>query len=231
MPQAFEGFRPSFFKFFKDLSRNNERAWFEANKPRFRQDVQIPLSTFVEAMAPRLARISKHYVADPRLNGGSIFRIHKDMRFAKGGKPYKEHGACQFRHALGKDVHAPGFYVHLAPGEVVFGGGVWKPASPELRKIRDEIARPRSGWPAVVGDKKLMACYGGVSGDGLSRAPKGFDPEHPLIDDLKRQSFFAMRHEKAKLTQSPDFIDEVEVAFKAAAPLLRFLCKAIDVPF
>ena len=123
----FGGFSPSFFGFFKDLKAHNERAWFEAHKERFRATVQAQMSDFIAAMAPELKKISKEFIADPRPNGGSMFRIHRDVRFSRDKRPYKEHAACQFRHRFARDVHAPGFYVHLAPGEVFVGGGLWMP--------------------------------------------------------------------------------------------------------
>jgi uncharacterized protein (TIGR02453 family) len=127
MMAEFKGFRKEFFAFFRELKANNDRAWFEANKSRFRETVQAPMSDFITAMALHLSRVSKEFVADPRPNGGSMFRIHRDIRFSRDKRPYKEHGACQFRHRLGRDVHAPGFYVHLAPKEVFVGGGLWMP--------------------------------------------------------------------------------------------------------
>ena len=129
---AFDGFPKDFFAFLRELKANNERPWFEANKQRFRDSVQVPMSEFIAAMAPRLAKISKNFTADPRPNGGSMFRIYRDVRFAKDKRPYKEHVACHFRHAVGKDVHAPGYYMHFSPGEVMFGGGMWMPPSDAL---------------------------------------------------------------------------------------------------
>ena len=129
---SFEGLPADYFKFFKELKENNNREWFTDNKPRFRSSVQEPLASFVEAMAPALKRISKHFVADPRLNGGSVFRIYKDVRFSKDKTPYKTHGGVQFRHALGKDAHAPGFYVHLDPSEVFFAAGSGIPRVPSF---------------------------------------------------------------------------------------------------
>ena len=121
MSTDFKGFSPGFFKFFRELAQNNERAWFEENKPRYKADVLEPLRDFVEAMGPRLQKVSRHFIADPRANGGSIFRIYRDIRFSHDKRPYKEHAACQFRHRLGRDAHSPTFYVHLAPGSVFFG--------------------------------------------------------------------------------------------------------------
>src|SRR5438270_1873354 len=134
MQADFHGFPKDFFAFFRELKANNERAWFEANKLRFRESVQVPMSEFIAAMAPHLAKVSKQFVADPRPNGGSMFRIYRDVRFARDKRPYKEHAACQFRHRFGRDVHAPGFYVHIAPDEVFFGGGLWMPGADSLLK-------------------------------------------------------------------------------------------------
>src|SRR5258705_7380434 len=94
----FRRFSPAFFTFFKDLKANNERAWFEANKERFRATVQAQMSDFIAAMAPQLQKISKEFIADPRPNGGSMFRIHPDVRFSRDKRPYKEHAARQFLH-------------------------------------------------------------------------------------------------------------------------------------
>ena len=228
---AFTGFGPGFFNFFRELSANNDREWFAANKPRYQREVQGAIGAFIEAMAPRLREISPHYVADPRPNGGSMFRIYRDVRFSKDKRPYKEHGACQFRHEGGKDVHAPGFYVHLAPDELFFGGGIWKPPRPDLERIRRAIADDGAGWRKVVTDKALVARFGAVSGDGLKRPPRGFPPDHPFIDDIKRESFFAMHRAGPKAAASPGFVDEVADTFRAATPLMRFLSTALGTAF
>ncbi len=231
MAEAFQGFPKDFFAFFRELKAHNERGWFEANKPRFRETVQAPMSAFIAAMAPHLRRLSKHFNADPRPNGGSMFRIYRDVRFSKDKRPYKEHAACHFRHALGKDVHAPGFYMHFAPDEVFFGGGLWMPEADALAKVRTAIAEKSVGWRKATQGTDFVARFGGVEGEGLTRPPRGFDPEHPLIEDLKRKSFYAMQSAKPALAQSPKLIGEVTAAFKELLPMMRFLCNAVEAPF
>jgi uncharacterized protein (TIGR02453 family) len=228
---AFEGLPKDFFAFFRELQAHNERPWFEENKQRFRDSVQAPMSEFIGAMAPRLRQISKNFVADPRPNGGSMFRIYRDVRFAKDKRPYKEHAACHFRHAAGKDVHAPGFYMHFAPGEVIFGGGMWTPPPDALAKIRDAIVKNPAAWKAVKTDKAFIKSFGEISGDALTRPPRGYDADHPFIEDIKRKSFFAMDEGDVKLASSAKLLDAVSDAFKAASPLMKFLCKAQGVPF
>lgn len=232
MASSFQGFPPEFFRFFKDLHANNKREWFEANKPRYKEVVVGSMSTFIEAMQPRLAGISAHIVADPKPNGGSMFRIYRDVRFSKDKRPYKENAGCHFRHAAGKDAHAPGFYVHLEPGQVFFGGGLWMPPPAHLQKIRESIQDDAAGWKKALGGKAFKARFpDGIKGDGLKRPPRGFDPDHPYIEDIKRKSFFAMSESSPKIAKTPAFLDEVETTLKAAKPMMTFLCNAIDVPF
>lgn len=227
----FAGLPADYFKFFKELRENNNREWFNDNKLRFRNSVQEPLASFVEAMAPRLKKISKHIVADPRLNGGSVFRIYKDVRFSKDKAPYKTHGAVQFRHALGKDAHAPGFYVHLAPEEVFYGGGVWTPHPPKLLQIRETIRDKTKAWTAASAGPAFKKRFKAVRGDALSRPPRGFDADHPAIEDIKRKSFFAMTESKPAAAKKPGFVDDVAAAFADARPLMKFLCDATGAPF
>jgi len=225
----FNGFPKAFFDFFRELKANNERPWFEANKSRFRETVQAPMSDFIAAMAPHLARISKQFVADPRPHGGSMFRIHRDVRFSKDKRPYKEHGACQFRHRLGRDVHAPGFYVHLAPKEVFVGAGLWMPDPDALFKIRSAIATKPSAWKNIVNDKRFLRTFGEVEGEQLQRPPRGFDPDHPFIADIRRKSFVVGRDSSESSSRSADFVAETAECFATAAPFMRFLCNAVAV--
>jgi len=229
---AFDGFPKDFFAFFRELKAHNERPWFEANKQRFRDSVQAPMSAFIADMAPRLKKVSKNFVADPKPNGGSMFRIYRDVRFSKDKRPYKEHAACHFRHAAGKDVHAPGFYMHFGAGEVYFGGGMYMPDAAALGRIRDAIVQKPAAWKAVKANRAFVKAFGELGGDDvLLRAPRGYDPEHPLIDDIKRKSFFAMHEADVKLAASPKLVDAVANSFAAAGPLMRFLCNAQGVPF
>jgi uncharacterized protein (TIGR02453 family) len=214
----------SIFDFLRELADNNDRNWFNANKERYREEVVAPISSFIEAMAPRVHAISEHITVDPRPNGGSMFRIYRDTRFSKDKAPYKTHIGCQFRHSAGKDAHAPGFYVHFEPGKCFFGGGVWHPPSEPLRAIRQRIVDKPERWREAVDGIEVL-------GDQLKRGPKGFDPEHPLIEDLKRKSFFAMREGDEALARSKTFETQVEAQFNKAAPLMQFVSDSIGVAF
>jgi uncharacterized protein (TIGR02453 family) len=231
MMNSFPGFPEDLFGFLQDLSRNNNREWFTANKDRYQASVVSPVSDFILAMGQRLHKISSSFVADPRPHGGSMFRIYRDTRFSKDKRPYKENVGCQFRHVAGKSAHAPGFYVHLQPGNVFVGGGIWAPPNPVLDKIRTAIVERPGGWEEVLGRVQAGKGPCSMEGEQLKRPPRGYDADHRFIEDIKRTSFFVMRDEDPSLVIKPEFIDVTEDAFKTAAPLVEFITHALGLTF
>jgi len=228
---VFKGFPAELFDFLAELAANNNSAWFQANKSRYQDVVVTPMTEFIVAMAPRLEAISEHFIADPRRNGGSMFRIYRDTRFSKDKRPYKENVGCQFRHRIGRDVHAPGFYVHLQPGEVFFGGGIWKPDSAALNRIREAIIDNPSAWKKATTGRTFSKRFGDLKGDSLQRPPRGFNAEHPLIEDIKRKSYFAMQQVDQGMACGPRFIRGVERAFGCVSPLMEFISFALELPY
>lgn len=226
----FKGLPRDFFAYFRDLEANNNRPWFTEHKQRYQQSVVAPLLGFIEAMAPRLQAISPHFLAIAKANGGSLFRIYRDTRFANDKTPYKTHAACHFRHERGRDVHAPGFYVHFERGRLFFGGGIWTPPSPALAAIRTFMVDNPVAWRRIVTAEDVVA-RGGLQGDQLKRPPRGFDASHEHIEDLKRKSFFVMTAAPQSLAGTAQLLDEVESAFRAAAPLSHFVCDALELQF
>ena len=218
------------FEFFAELRLNNNREWFQANKGRYESEVLDPLLAFVADFGGRLSGISPHFVADPRRVGGSIFRIYRDVRFSKDKSPYKTQAAIHFRHEVGKEVHGPGFYMHLAPGEVFAGVGMWHPESKSLAKIRDAIVANPQRWRRALSDKKFASRYE-LEGDSLKRPPKGYDPDHPMIEDLKRKDFVASLVFSEDGACEPDFIDQYADSCRASAPFMKFLTEAVGLPW
>ena len=227
---AKQSFTPELFAFLADLRVNNDREWFNANKRRYEEAVQEPALEFISDFAPRLREISPHFRADARPVGGSLFRIHRDVRFSKDKSPYKTNTGVHFSHDLGRDAHAPGFYLHLAPGEVFAGVGIWRPDAATTATIRDAIVADQDGWTAATRGSPFGDVYR-LGGDSLKRAPAGYDPDHPLIDDLKRKDFvgYAMLSEEA--VTAPGFLDEYTRLCRAATPFVAFLCDAVGAPF
>ena len=223
-------FTPATFSFLTELAANNNREWFRANKSRYDGDVKEPALRFISDSAPHLAQISSRFRADPRANGGSLFRIYRDTRFSNDKRPYKTHTGIHFRHEAAKDAHAPGFYLHLQPGSVFAGVGIWRPGGQTLRSIREAIDEDPDAWLRVSRDPRFRAWFE-LSGDSLIRAPKGFKIDHPLIKDLRRKDFIGVAHLSESTVLSHDFLTRFAGLCSDGAPLQRWLCGAIGVPW
>lgn len=223
-------FSPALFDFLRDLAENNDRDWFAANKERYEDDVLDPCLRFISDVGPGLAEISDHVQALPKKVGGSMFRIYRDVRFSKDKRPYKTHVGLHFRHKQAKDAHAPGFYLHLDPDEVFVGAGIWQPPSKVLQQIRQAIVEDPDGWRQARDDAGMAGDFE-LTGDSLKRPPRGFDGEHPLIDDIKRKDFFVLGNLDPDDVLEPDFLPRFVALCRTTRPLLAWICGALEVPF
>ncbi len=223
-------FTQSTFAFLKDLTANNNREWFQENKHRYEDHLKDPAVRFISDFGAHLKKISEHFRSDPRTVGGSMFRIYRDTRFSPDKTPYKTHVGIQFRHESGKNAHAPGYYLHLDVGGCFAGAGMWRPDSPSLKGIREAIVEDPRAWKRAVGGKRFKDDYE-LEGDRLKRPPRGFDPEHALVEDLKRKDFIGVAKIPKKTIVSPGLPKELAKTFGTATPLMEFLCKAVSVPF
>ncbi len=221
-------FTKSTLDFLDELAANNDRAWFEANKARYEERVREPALEFIAAMGPVLERFAPNFRAEPRKMGGSLMRVFRDTRFSRDKTPYKTNIGIQFGHALGKDVHAPGFYVHIATDECFFGVGCWHPEADALGRIRDLVAAKPERWFAARDDKKFAARWA-LAGDSLTRPPRGYVVDHPAIEDLKRKDFVALASLDFEKVVGPGLVKLAGTRFAAAAPFMGFLCDALGV--
>lgn len=215
---------PRTFKFLRDLAKNNQREWFNANKQRYIDEVRDPLLILVAQLASPLAKISRLIVADPRPVGGSLFRIYRDTRFSKDKSPYKTHAGLYFG-ARAQGIFGAGYYLHLEPRHVFMASGLWHPDAVRLKKIRDAIAAKPKAWQKVVRAVELDE-----SDDGrLKRPPQGYDPEHPCIEDLKRKSFTASTTFTEAQACAADFPKRFIKACEQKVPLAEFLTTAVGL--
>jgi uncharacterized protein (TIGR02453 family) len=221
-------FTPAFFEFFEDLSRNNNREWFQTNKSRYENDVREPMLHFIGDLAPRLRAISKYFEADPSPNRGSMMRIYRNLRFSRDKTPYRTNAAAAFGHRDSGFGVSPAFYISLSPAEAFAGVGLFHPMPEALDKVRHAIVARPAVWKRAIGDKKFAARFD-IEGDSLARPPKGYDPAHPLIEDLKRKDFIGGAQFARAEVCSPRFIDLYSDLCKSAAPFMRFLTEAVGL--
>jgi len=218
------------FTFLEELAANNNRDWFADHKQDYEDKVRSPALAFIEAMGEQLPAFAPHFTADSRKMGGSLMRVYRDTRFGKDKTPYKINIGIQFRHQVGKDVHAPGFYVHISGTQCFIGVGTWHPPSPSLAAIRNAIVEHPQHW-CDVRDEQQFSRWFSLVGESLKTAPRGFSKDHAMIEDLRRKDFIAISEIAPALVEQEDFTDIVSDYFKAGIPLMQFLCKALRLPY
>ncbi|MGH8112578.1 MAG: DUF2461 domain-containing protein [Rhodanobacteraceae bacterium] len=228
MPHAY--FSPATFRFLKALARQNNRAWFKSRQADYETHVRGPWLQLIADLQPAVARISPHYRADPRKVGGSLFRVQRDTRFSHNKEPYKPYAGARIFHERRREIAAPSFYLHIAPGDCFIGAGLWHPENHTLRNIRNFIVDNPAAWRRATHGRAFRDRYE-FRGESLVRAPQGFSQDHPLLEDLQRKSYAAGTDFDDALACSPKLLSFVVTHFKRLAPLVDYLCAAQNLEF
>lgn len=217
-------FTPELFRFLARLKRNNDREWFLAHKDEYEAQVRQPALRFITDLAAPLYEITPYLVADPRSSRGSLFRIYRDTRFSADKRPYKTHLAMRFSHR-GKDVHSPGFYLHLEQGGCFAASGLWHPEPPTLLKVRNAMVSRPQEWRAV---RKLLNWD---DASKLSRPPRGFPADHEFVEDLKLRDIGTAVEFTDDQICGPRFMATFATACRKMSPVARFLSSAFGLGF
>jgi uncharacterized protein (TIGR02453 family) len=217
-------FTPDLFRFLTRLKRNNNRDWFLVRKEEYESCAHQPALQFITDFAVPLYKLSPYLVADPRTSRGSLFRIYRDTRFSPDKRPYKTHIAMRFSHR-GRDVHSPGFYLHLEPGGSFAASGLWHPEPDTLLKVRNAIVERGDDW------RKVRKHLNWDDASKLSRPPRGFPCDHEFVEDLKlRDLGTAINFTDAQVC-SPKFMATFATTCRKMSPLAKFLSSALNLQF
>ncbi len=224
-------FDDALFDFLFELDVHNTKEWMDENRHRYEAHVKQPMFRFVaDLVEPMHKSVSKHLVVVPKIQRGSVFQQHRDTRFSKDKSPYKTNCGANFRHELAAgDVSAPGLYLHLEPGNCFMGGGIYMAPNPALTKVREAIVANRGSWTRARNSVTSKGYE--LGGDSLTRAPRGFDPDDAAIEDLRRTSFVITRRFDDEIALQDDFLDTFVGWCRETAPFLRYICKALSIPF
>lgn len=220
MPASFSGFPSEMVTFFRSLKRNNRREWFQPRKPLFEKHVKEPMIDLVTALNNDFAKFAPEYVSDPKK---AIFRIYRDTRFSADKTPYKTHIAASFSRRGGVRLAAGGFYFSVSHDQIEVAGGIYHPMPETMLLVRTHIAEHHSELRRLLADKKIKRLLGELQGDQLSRAPKGFNPNHPAIALLKMKDWILDTTLDPPLATTPRLYREVSDRFRAMAPVIEFL--------
>lgn len=223
-------FTAATFRFLRDLAAHNERDWFTAQKQRYEEVLRQPYLRLITDLQLPLAKISAHYRADSRPQNGSLFRQYRDTRFSNDKRPYKTWAGARLFHTRSREIEAPSMYLHFQPGGCFTGGGLWHPSPDTTRKIREFLANNPAAWIKATRGKAFAARFA-LGGEALTRPPRGFDPAHELIEDIKRKDFFASRTFAEDIATSAELRPFIVDTFKAIAPMIDYLCAAVELEF
>lgn len=243
MAPAAAYFSEQTFKFLRQLAKNNSREWFMANKDRYETHVRGPALRLIGDLSDPLKQISPELTAVPKAVGGSLFRIQRDTRFAGDKRPYKTNIGMYFSHAAARKtargdagnaapgrLDAPGLYLNVEPGHCFLGGGIWHPQAQTMKAIRDYMVSNPASWKKATRERAFTRVYQ-LGGEALKRPPRGYDPEHELVEDLKRKDFIASTHVDDSLLLRPDLPKQLLQRYTRMAPMLDWLCGALDLEF
>jgi uncharacterized protein (TIGR02453 family) len=214
--------------FLRGLKRNNKKPWFEAHRANYEAHIKRPMADLVEEMDRRMASFAPEMMGEPKR---SVFRMHRDIRFAKDKSPYKTHAACWFFHhgassKVGREAEGggAGYYFHLEPGASFVGGGCWMPPRPALQRFRSAIALAPRGFEKIVNAPVLRKRFGSLSEeDALKRVPRGYEADHPAARWLRLQSFTVGRKLTDAQVTSSRLTATLESEYEAMLPLIRWL--------
>jgi uncharacterized protein (TIGR02453 family) len=224
-PGPFKGFQPEALQFLADLAANNDRAWFQPRKTDYERLIKEPFEALCVALAGRFATLGLPLRADPKR---SPFRIYRDVRFSKDKSPYKTSQGADFPW-LGEPARedglrgAVGGYFHLEPGSIFIGGGMWHPEHARLAAFRERLDRDPNGTLGALEDDRFRSVFGSVTGDALTRNPKGFPVDHPYGHLLRLKDVTFSRRLGDRDAFSAKLPDTIAADLDAAGPVLRFL--------
>ncbi len=220
MRSAFPGFPQEAMAFYRGLSRNNKRDWFQPRKPIYDEKVKAPMVQLVVELNRAMEDFAPDYVTDP---AKAIYRIYRDTRFSPDKTPYKTQIAASFARR-GMEKHgAGGFYFAVSHKGVDVGGGIYMPPAETLLAVRKHIARNHEELRALGAAGPLQRAFGALRGEQLSRVPKGFPAEHPAADLLRYKQFLMFGTLEPAIITTPRLFAELEKRFRVLAPFLDFL--------
>jgi uncharacterized protein (TIGR02453 family) len=219
---------PATLRFLKDLKKNNNKSWFDANRKAY-EAAKTDFANFVDAV------IEKHAKKDPSIihlkAKDCMFRINRDVRFSKDKSPYKTNMGASINSG-GKKSMTAGYYFHLQPGGESFtGGGLYMAMPDQLKNIRQEIDYNWKEFQKIIGSKQFKTIYGDLymgNDMKLVRPPKGYEAENPAIEYVKLKSWIGFHKLSDADLTSKDLLKKTTTSFEALKPLLDFLNEGLN---
>lgn len=207
--------------FLHQIKLNNNRTWFEKNRALY-EKARAEYLAFVTKLVGGIRKIEVIPEKEP---AKYVQRIYRDIRFSKDKTPYKSHFSSIIER--GPEISMCPLYIQIQPGRSMMGGGIWDPRAETLKKIRQEIDYNGAGLRKIINSKEFLKYFGKISGEKLSRHPKGYEADNPNIEFLKFKQLFVQRNFDDDLVMSRQLIPEILKSYKAALPFFHFFDTAM----
>lgn len=199
---------PDVITFYKELSENNTREWFEPQKKRFKS-LELEIKQYAEEIKNNLNETDE-------IEHAKIFRIYRDVRFSKNKTPFKTHFGISF-HRKKPDLRG-GYYIHISPGNSFIATGFWNPDKDDLYRIRKEMEVDAKEFREIINKDEFKFHWGNLQGEEVKTAPKGFSKEHPDIDMIRKKQFLFIKKFSDKDVLARNFSEQIITHFKAIRP-------------
>ena len=201
-------------EFLIKLEKNNDRDWFEQNKPEFKK-VQLQFKE-------RFQYLESLMKTHDDIDNSKIFRIYRDVRFSKNKLPYKTLFSGSFHRR--KPQLRGGYYVHIQPENKSFiAAGFWDPNKDDLLRIRKEFEMDDQEVRDITNTTAFKSVWGEIEGDELKTAPRDFDKEHKAIDLIRKKQFIFTKKLTDKEILSENFETQVSQDFKTIRPFFDYM--------
>ncbi|MDR0430976.1 MAG: DUF2461 domain-containing protein [Tannerellaceae bacterium] len=215
---------PRILDFLRDLQKNNDRTWFQANKERY-ETMRKGYLDIVQQLIERIV------VFDPGIAGleakDCMFRIYRDIRFSPNKQPYKNHFGAYMAPG-GRNSLKSGYYFHVEPGNNVLSGGLWMPEPKLLKKVRKDIYDQMDEFVAILEEPSFKASYPELEGETLKRNPAGYPSEFPHDDIIRHKDFCVSTVKPDSFFSQKNWMDETVATFEKLLPFNRFLNYTVD---
>jgi len=218
-------FTKDYLQFLAELSLNNERDWFNANKQRFKEQVEAPFKKFLEALIDQASALDSRISITPK---EAMFRIYRDTRFGKDKTPYKTHMSAVIAEGGRKGDKTGGIYLHSSADEFKIYTGFYMPKPKQVQLVREAIASDMEGFQGLIDNKNFKKLFGEIQGDEHKRVPKEFADlitQQPL---LQKKSYYAFHELVPETILKKNIVDICMKHFVAAQPLGDFFDRAIQ---
>jgi uncharacterized protein (TIGR02453 family) len=207
--------------FLLQLKENNNKPWFDANKPKYLNELNH-IEAFADAL---LHELSKTDVLETSSGKKSVYRIYRDIRFSKDKTPFKTFWGGSFTRATKE--RRGGYYFHLEQGNSFFAGGFWGPNAADLKRIRSEFAHDPETFQKILNSKSFVNTFGSLQGEQLKTAPKGFDVNHKAIDLLRYKQFLIIKRFTDQEVLSPLFLEQALETCKNMRPFFDYMSEVL----